>query len=148
MGTTANSMLAARLKARQRRIALDVDREARDRRVEQIAADVLGLIDERAVAEQAVSRANIAIGDALRRLIEDDLNAESVAKLVDLEVTEVRTLTRPTTAKSAGATAEVVHHDRVHGCDNGGARQRSVTRPIAPLLVAPPRCAAPPSDAC
>ena len=109
-------MQAARLKARQRRVALDVDREARDRRVQETAADVFGLIDERAVADQAVSRANIAIGDALRRLIGEDLTAASVAKLVDLDVTEVRKLT--------------------------------VTRPTTPPLAAPPRCAAPPSDAC
>ena len=123
MRKTANSMQAARLKARQRRIALDVDREARDRRVEEIAADVFGLIDERAVAEQAVSRANIAIGNALRRLIGDDLNAECVAKLVDLDVTEVRKLTRTTTAKSASTTTVEVPDPPIVEVGEGASRR-------------------------
>ncbi len=56
---------AARQKARDRRIALDVDREARDRRVEDAAAQVFGQLEDRAEAEAAIIAANSAIGAAL-----------------------------------------------------------------------------------
>jgi len=106
MGKTANGMQAARLKARQRRIALDADREARDDRVEDTAAKVFGLLDDRASAERVITDANVAIGKALGLLVAEDLNAEAIASLVELDASEVRRLIRSAaTAKEPGTAA-------------------------------------------
>ncbi len=82
-------------KARERRSALDQDRVARDRRVEEATAQVLLQLQERAAAEQAVQVANTEIRAALRRLLQDEgIAAQGVGALVDLTVGEVRRLTR------------------------------------------------------
>jgi hypothetical protein len=130
MGKTANGMQAARLKARQRRIALDVDREARDGRIEDTAVKVFGLLDERASAEEAIADANVAIGAALRLLIAEELNAEAIALLVDLDASEVRRLTRsaqagkrPEKAAGAGVGASVT---QLNGEAAASAARRAV----------------------
>ncbi len=85
----------AMAKARERRSALDQDRAARDRRVEEATAQVLLQLEERAAAEQAVQVANTEIGAVLRRLLQDEgITAQGVGALVDLTVGEVRRLTR------------------------------------------------------
>jgi len=85
----------AMTKARERRSALDQDRAARDRRVEEATAQVLLQLQERAAAEQAVQVANTEIGAVLRRLLQDEgITAQGVGALVDLTVGEVRRLTR------------------------------------------------------
>jgi len=66
------AMAMAKAKARERRSALDQDRVARDRRVEEATAQVLLQLQERAAAEQAVQVANAQIGAALRRLLQDE----------------------------------------------------------------------------
>ena len=84
-------------KARERRSALDQDRVARDRRVEEATAQVLLQLQlqERAAAEQAVQVANTEIGAVLRRLLQDEgIAAQGVGALVELTVGEVRPLTR------------------------------------------------------
>lgn len=58
-------------KARERRAALDQDRAARDRRVEEATAEVLLQLEERAAAQEAVQAASVGIGAALRRLLDD-----------------------------------------------------------------------------
>jgi len=85
----------AMAKARERRSALDQDRAARDRRVEEATAQVLLQLEERAAAEQAVQVANTESGAVLRPLLQDEgITAEGVGALVDLTVGEVRRLTR------------------------------------------------------
>jgi len=82
-------------KARERRSALDQDRVARDRRVEEATAQVLLQLQERAAAEQAVQVANAQIGTVLRRLLDEKgIAAHGVGGLVDLTVGEVRRLAR------------------------------------------------------
>ncbi|MCU1675977.1 MAG: uncharacterized protein JWM93_735 [Frankiales bacterium] len=104
MGRTANSLQDARKKARERRIALDADRELRDRRIEDAAVEVFALIGERDEAEAAIVNANALIGEKLRSLAGEGLSPESVAQLVDLEVSEVRRLSRPPAAAEKSAT--------------------------------------------
>ena len=48
MATTVRATQAALVKARQRRLAIDAERDERDRRVEQTAADGLVLLADRA----------------------------------------------------------------------------------------------------
>ncbi len=95
MASKVSSRQQAMAKARERRSALDQDRVARDRRVEEATAQVLLQLQERAAAEQAVQVANTEIGAALRRLLQDEgIAAQGVGRLVDLTVGEVRRLTR------------------------------------------------------
>jgi len=95
MASKVSSRQQAMAKARERRSALDQDRAARDRRVEEATAQVLLQLQERAAAEQAVQVANTEIGAALRRLLQDEgIAAHGVGALVDLTVGEVRRLTR------------------------------------------------------
>lgn len=98
MGRTARSVQAARQKARERRVALDVDREARDRRVEDAAAAVFAGLEERAAAEAVVAAANAAIGSALVRLAGEGLGVDAVVQLVDLDAAQVRRLSRAVAA--------------------------------------------------
>jgi len=101
MASKVSSRQQAMAKARERRSALDQDRVARDRRVEEATAQVLLQLQERAAAEQAVQVANAQIGAVLRRLLDDEgIAAEGVGGLVDLKVSEVRRLARavPTAA--------------------------------------------------
>ncbi len=85
MASTVSSRQQAMAKARERRSALDQDRVARDRRVEEATAQVLLQLEERAAAEEAVQVANAEIGAALRRLLQDEgIAAEGVGALVDL----------------------------------------------------------------
>lgn len=62
MSKTVNVGQAALAKARQRRIALDADRDARDRRLEAAVAQGLMLLQHRAEIEQRLADTNIAIG--------------------------------------------------------------------------------------
>jgi len=101
MASKVSSRQQAMAKARERRSALDQDRAARDRRVEEATAQVLLQLQERATAEEAVQVANAQIGAVLRRLLNDEgIAAHGVGGLVDLTVSEVRRLARavPTAA--------------------------------------------------
>jgi hypothetical protein len=95
MASKVSSRQQAMAKARERRTALDQDRAARDRRVEEATAQVLLQLQERAAAEQAVQVANAQIGVVLRRLLDDEgIAAHGVGGLVELTVSEVRRLAR------------------------------------------------------
>ncbi len=108
--TKAAAKARALEKARVRRIELDKERDARDRRLEDAAADVLVLLEQRAEAHQLVERANSAIGKALRRMTEEDASAERIAALCDLDAGEVKRLMKtarpdPSTPASEGEGA-------------------------------------------
>lgn len=90
----AGTKQAALAKARQRRAEMDRDRAARDARVEVAAAEVFVQQQVRVDAEQAVAQADLAIGAALRLLLEDNVSVDDVAQLCDVSVSEVRRLTR------------------------------------------------------
>ncbi len=95
---------AALVKARERRVALDRDRQARDSRVEQAAARVFLGVEQRAAAERAVQDADVRIGTALRELLAERITVEDVAQLCDLDVADVRRLLRlPARAATAAA---------------------------------------------
>ena len=81
-------------KARTRRLVLDADRDARDRRVVAAAAEVFVQLAERAQAEHAVIAANSAIGAALRCVLAEGVGIDGVARLVDMDPAEVRRLVK------------------------------------------------------
>jgi len=158
----ANVKRAALVKARQRRVALDRDRQARDSRVEQATARVFLGVEQRHVAERAVHDASVGIGKALLELLAERIAGEDVAQLCDLDTAEVRRLVRlpalagggagaaqPGAAAPAGAvggaagraaagTATVTQlRRRPAGTDNGGADNEAVTVAVSPAVPVP-----------
>jgi hypothetical protein len=100
VGKTASAKQAALAKARQRRLALDAERDERDRRIEDAAAEVFVLLAQRAEAEQAAAAANLSIGRALRVVLSEGVGLDGAAQLVDLDAGEVRRLTRTATREA------------------------------------------------
>jgi hypothetical protein len=88
MARNVSRQSAALATARERRRELDRARDRQDLRVEQATAEALVTLQLRGVATAEV-------GAALRTLLEQDVSAERAAALLELEVTEVRRLTKP-----------------------------------------------------
>jgi hypothetical protein len=84
---------AARLeRARQRRLELDKDREARDARVDAAVADVYQAHDERQEAARAVEAAEQRMGEAINRVLAEGVPLAQAAELTELSVTQVQRL--------------------------------------------------------
>lgn len=103
----------ARLKAaRERRLKLDPDQLARDRRIDEALVDVEVAWEERSQAEQAVTDAEVAAAAAIERLLAERLAAKEVVQLTGLDQATVRRLGQLETDTSdcadedAGGTAE------------------------------------------
>ena len=84
----------ARQKARERRIALDRDRKARDERIEAAAALVFAGVAAREEALAGVMRAEATVGDGLRALTGEGLTVSQVVELCELSLGEVQRLMR------------------------------------------------------
>jgi hypothetical protein len=102
MARTVTTKQAALAKARERRLALDAERDARDHRVEEATAEALLLLEQRAAAESAMDEASAGLSVVLRRLLTDGIGADGAASLVGLDVTEVRRLSRTTSTSGDG----------------------------------------------
>jgi hypothetical protein len=96
----ANAKQAALVRARQQRIALDRDRDARDRRLEHATAEVFVLLDQRAEAERQFDAVTAMLGGALRSLLAEGVDVRVAAQLVCMNVAEVRRLLRPPSPES------------------------------------------------
>ena len=110
MARTARLAQAARAKARERRIALDKDRAARDACIEATAAAVFTAIAARQTAQQDVRVAEKSIADSLQQLLAVGLSAEQAAELCELTPADVRRLVRQHGRESL-TTAEAVHRE-------------------------------------
>jgi hypothetical protein len=73
---------------------LDRERDAQDQRIEEAAALALVALDTRAEAEAAVAAATAELGVAVRKLLEEDVSAERAAALLEVDLTEVRRLSK------------------------------------------------------
>ena len=104
MGRIAKLEQQARTKAHQRRIAMDHDRATRDKRVEATAAEAILALGERDDAVRQARAAEARAGDALQRIIAQDVKVGGVAQLCDLSVGEVQRLrwAAPTAQDSRG----------------------------------------------
>ena len=133
----ANVKRLALAKARERRVALDRDRQARDGRVEQAAARVFLGVELREGAERAVHDANVGIGRALLELLAERIALEDVAKLCDLDTSEVRRLVR--LPALAGSGAQAAQYDTAAG-EVGEKAGRRITGPatVTQLRRRPP----------
>jgi hypothetical protein len=99
----------ARLKAaRERRLQLDPDQLARERRIDEASVDVEVAWEERAQAEQAVTDAEIAAAAAIERLLAERLAVKDVVQLTGLDQATVRRLRQLETDSNddAGTTGE------------------------------------------
>ena len=99
----------ARLKAaRERRLQLDPDQLARERRIDEASVDVEVAWENRAQAEQAVTDAEIAAAAAIERLLAERLAVKDVVQLTGLDQATVRRLRQLETDSNddAGTTGE------------------------------------------
>ena len=96
MARTVSRQAAALTRARERRRALDAARDEHDRRVEEATAEALVALEARSEAEQALAAATAALGETLRMLLAEEVPAERVAALLELDTAEVRRLTKTT----------------------------------------------------
>jgi hypothetical protein len=84
---------AARLaRARQRRLELDKDREAREARVDAAVADAYQAQDDRHDAVRAIELAEQRIGEAINRILGEGVALAQAAELTELSVTQVQRL--------------------------------------------------------
>jgi Zn-dependent protease with chaperone function len=108
---------AARLaRARQRRLELDKDREAREARIDAAVADVYQAQEDRQDAAQAIELADQRIGEALNRILGEGVALAQAAELTELSVTQVQRL------RAAAAVDWYVHRSMtgVNACVTGG----------------------------
>ncbi|GAW54782.1 hypothetical protein [Nocardioides sp. PD653] len=83
----------ARLKAaRERRLRLDPDQIARERRIDEAAVDVEVAWEERTRAEQAVAEAEVAAAAAIEKLVAEKLSVRDIVQLTGLDQGIVRRL--------------------------------------------------------
>lgn len=111
----------ARLKAaRERRLQLDPDQIARERRIDEAAVDVEVAWEERAQAEQAVTDAEVATAAAIERLVAEKLAVKDIVQLTGLDQATVRRLRQLGTEEEAADVAS--------GEDAGGAAEAAGVR--------------------
>ncbi|NYI47857.1 hypothetical protein BJ993_005003 [Nocardioides aromaticivorans] len=97
----------ARLKAaRERRLKLDPDQLARERRIDEASVDVEVAWEERARAEQAVTDAEAAAAAAVERLVAEKLAIKDIVKLTGLDTPTVRRLRQLGTDTTEGNDEE------------------------------------------
>jgi len=96
----------ARLKAaRERRLQLDPDQIARERRIDEAAVDVEVAWEERTQAEQAMAEAEVATAAAIERLVAEKLAVKDIVQLTGLDQATVRRLRQLGTEEEAADVA-------------------------------------------
>ena len=100
MGSKANQAQAVRDRARdarlaaarERRLRLDPDQLARERRIDDATVDVEVAWEERARAKQAVTDAEVAAAGAIERLLAEKLAVKEIVQLTGFDQATVRRL--------------------------------------------------------
>jgi hypothetical protein len=90
-------------RARQRRLELDKDREARDARVDAGVADVYQGLDDREEAGRAIELAEQRIGEVINRILSEGVPLAQVAELTELSATQVQRLRAAATGEARRA---------------------------------------------
>lgn len=108
---TANPRQAALLLARERRLKLDAERDAKDRRIEEATAAALLALDRRAEAERALEASTGELGKAVRELLAEDVSQDRAAELVGISAVEVRRLARVLELPAASAGPLAPHRE-------------------------------------
>jgi hypothetical protein len=95
-----------RLKAaRERRLRLDPDQLAREKRIDEATVDVELSWEARAEAERAVESAEVAAAAAVERLLGERLSVADVVKLTGLDQATVRRLRQAKAALEEAAAS-------------------------------------------
>jgi hypothetical protein len=113
-------------RARQRRLELDKDREAREARVDAAVADVYQAQDDRRQAVASIGLAEQRIGEALNRILGEGVALARVAELTELSVTQVQRL-------RAAAAGEARTGPDVTPAPRPGDAQGEPVRSLSPL---------------
>lgn len=92
MAIPAAAQQQARVKARERRVALEHDRFARDQRVEAAAELAIVALVEREAAWGQVRAAEVQVGHALWAIVAEGIPRAGAASLCDLSAGEARRL--------------------------------------------------------
>lgn len=116
MGIPAAAQQQARVKARERRVALEHDRFARDQRVEAAAVLALVALCEREAACSQARAAEVRVGHALWAIIAEGVPSTGAASLCDLSAGEAGRQRR-----SARAANDCVGGAQVADPDPGGS---------------------------
>ena len=95
MARNVSRQSAALATARARRRELDRERDSQDLQVEEATAAALVMLQLRGEAQTGLEVASAALGTSLRTLLEQDVSADRAAALLELDLTEVRRLTKP-----------------------------------------------------
>ena len=122
MARNVSRQSAALATARARRRELDRERDSQDLRVEEATAAALVMLQLRGEAQTALEVASAALGTSLRTLLEQDVSADRAAALLELDVSEVRRLTKPVVPDSdRSAPSPITAHSSRPGAAGAGA---------------------------
>ena len=94
MAARGNDRVAARNRARERRLGLDVERRRSEERVDEGVTDYELALAARRTALDAVAVAEASMGSAITRVLAEGQSAERAAALCDTTATEVRRLVK------------------------------------------------------
>jgi hypothetical protein len=111
MGRTAKSAQVDRAaerearvaKAKRRRLELELDKEARDARIDHAVADVYLAQDERHDAAKLIEAAEAKMGAAIVRILAESMPMARVAELTELSVNQVQKLKAATVESTVAA---------------------------------------------
>lgn len=118
MAARGNDRVAARSRARERRLALDAERRRRDERVDVAVADFDLAAADREAALSAVAACEVAMGAALAQVLAEGESVDRAAALCEVNASEVRRLTRLVPGRSEDG-------DESAAAPSPGARPRS-----------------------
>ena len=123
MAARGNDRVAARNRARERRLALDADRRRREERVDVAVADFDLASANREAALATVIACEVAMGAALSRVLTEGESMERAAALCEINASEVRRLARLAPEEASNAPA--------HDARETGEPPSTVTRSSA-----------------
>ena len=134
-GDRAGERDARIARARQRRLELDKDKEARDARIDAAVADVYLAQDERGGAVQVIEGAEVKMGEAIVRILAEGVPMAQVAELTELSVNQVQKLkaapveaAEPATGAGRAAGRTVPMAQALTGTSGGPAGTSSASR--------------------
>lgn len=164
MGAASNGAVAGRQsaadRARQARIRLYRDRDARDARVEAAAAEAFGVADQLTTADdtlaavktaaaasiaaaesehrKATRRGEATMSGALRKLTTEKLNVPEIAELTSLPAADVRRLTKPTSVTRNGSAGAAGPADDTAASPGPGLQPGAAPSPASERPASPP----------
>lgn len=91
---TNRSKVAARERARQRRLELDAERRRHDERVEAVVGDYIGLEDQRQQLREKIAAIEVQMDEPIRDLLALGQSSRRIEALLELSPDEARAIRR------------------------------------------------------